>query len=151
MKYMRGLVLAIPLVLGVVGSNISDVKNINSYKGVYYDNFNYTDNVTFKRTEGLNLDYDASLRQVGDYYEIIFDVINDSNVDVEIANFKCNKDDSYIDYELTYENGKEIKTGDIIKKGQSKKIKYYVHYKNPIEEDNYQFDSSFSIDYEQVL
>ena len=61
------------------------------------------------------------------------------------------KDDSYIDYELTYGNGKKINKGDILKKGQKRQLKYRVQYKNPIEEDSYQFDSSFSIGYEQLL
>ena len=149
MKYIRGLVLAIPFVLVAVG-NISNANNIAS-KGIYYDNFNYTNNVTINEVKGTDIDYSAKLSEVGDYYEIVFDVINDTNVDMKISNCIYNKDDTYIDYELTYNNGKEINTGDIIKKGESKKIKYFVQYKNPIIEEDYLFDSSFSIGYEQVL
>ena len=150
MKDIRGLVLAIPFVLGIVGSSISDFRSVNNHRGVYYDNFTYTDNVTFKGTKGLSLDYNANLVRVGDYYEIVFDVINDSNVDVEVLSCIYNEDDAYLDYELTYVNGEAIKTGDIIKKGQSKKIKYYVKYKKQVEE-KYHFDTSFSINYGQVL
>ena len=150
MKYLNSLILVIPLLFGIINTDLSEIKNMNKHKGLYYDNFSYTDNVEFNGAEGLDIDYNASLNQVGDYYEIIFDVINDSSVDVEITGCTFNKDDNYIDYELSYENGNKIKNGDILKKGQSKKIKYRVLYKNMIE-GTYQFDSSFSIGYEQVL
>ena len=68
MKYLNGLILAIPLLFGIIHNNEI---NLNTYKGVYYDNFNYTDNVTFNGNDGLNIDYTANLNQVGDYYEIM--------------------------------------------------------------------------------
>ena len=151
MKYINSLVLAIPLLFSMVSTDFSEVNITNTHKGVYYDNFVYTDNVIFNGSKGLNIDYTASLEKVGDYYEISFEVINDSKVDVEISKCSYHKDDSYIDYELTYGNGKKINKGDILKKGQKRQLKYRVQYKNPIEEDSYQFDSSFSIGYEQVL
>ena len=150
MKYIRSLVLAIPIVLVAFG-NFSNANDIASKKGIYYDNFNYTNNVTINEAKGTDIDYNANLSRVGDYYEIVFDVINDTNTDMKITVCIYNEDDSYFDYELTYCNGKKINSGDIIKQGESKQIKYFVQYKNPITEDNYLFDSSFSIEYEQVL
>ena len=114
------------------------------------DNFNYTDNVTFNGNDGLNIDYTANLNQVGDYYEISFNVINDSKVDMEITNCDYHKNDEFINYELTYDNGKKVQQGDILKQGESKKIKYRVQYKKLIVENNYQVDTSFSINYEQI-
>ena len=149
MKYLRGL-LIIPIVLGAMKFNLTEIKQANN-KGVYYDNFKYTDNVIFNGSDGLNIDYTANLNRVGDYYEIAFDVINDSSVDVEISDCSYHDDDSYIDYELTYSDGKAIHEGDILKQGEKKQLKYRVLYKKQIEEDNYQFDSSFSLGYEQVL
>ena len=149
MKYLRGL-LIIPIVLGAMKFNLTEIKQANN-KGVYYDNFKYTDNVIFNGSDGLNIDYTANLNRVGDYYEIAFDVINDSIVDVEISDCSYHDDDSYIDYELTYSDGKAIHEGDILKQGEKKQLKYRVLYKKQIEEDNYQFDSSFSLGYEQVL
>ena len=150
MKFLKSLVLIVPVVLGVLNNNLSEVKD-NNHRGVYYDNFKYTDNVNFNGSEGLNIDYSAELKQVGDYYELVFDVINDSDVDVEVSNCDYNDDDKYIDYYLAYADGKEINEGDILKKGESKKLKYRVLYKNSITEDNYEFDSSFSIRYEQKI
>ena len=39
----------------------------------------------------------------------------------------------------------------LLKKGENKRLKYKVLYKNLINSDNYQFDSSFGLNYEQVL
>ena len=131
MKYFKSLILIIPLFVGIIGSNISDIKEFNNKKGVYYDNFNYTDNVILEEVDGTNIDYNAQLTTVGDY---IFP-----------------NDDKYIEYKLTYADGKAINTGDILKQGENKRIKYRVLYKNQVNEDNYQFDSSFSIGYEQLI
>ena len=147
MKYLNSLVILIPLVFGIVDSKLSEA----NHQGIYYDNFNYTDNVIFKGSTGQNIDYTAQLTNVGDYYEISFDVINDSSVDVKISNCVYHQDDPYINYQLTYEDGKSINEGDILKQGESKTVKYRVLYKNQIVEDSYQFDTSFSIGYEQVL
>lgn len=149
MKYLRGL-LIIPLIFGALKVNLAEI-NTSNRKGIYYDNFKYTDNVNFNSSKGLSIDYTANLQQVGDYYEITFDVVNDSSVDVEITNCSYHDNDAYINYELTYIDGKEIHEGDILKKGEKRQIKYRVLYKNQIEVENYQFDTSFSLDYEQIL
>ena len=150
MKYLESLVLIIPIVLGVLNNSLLGVDNSN-HKGVYYDNFKYTDNVQFNGSDGLNIDYNAELNHVGDYYELTFDVINDSDVDVEISNCDYKVDDPYIDYYLAYEDGHKIHEGDILKKGESKKLKYRVLYKNSITEEDYEFDSSFALGYEQKI
>ena len=41
--------------------------------------------------------------------------------------------------------------GDIIKKGESVRVKYKVLYKDYIIGDNYNLDTSFSILYEQTI
>lgn len=151
MKYFKGLILIIPLFVGIISSNISNVKGFNNKKGVYYDNFNYTNNVILEEVDGTNIDYNAQLNTVGDYYEITFDVINDSNIDVKISDCIFPNDDKYIEYRLTYADGERINTRDILKQGENKRIKYRVLYKNQVNEDNYQFDSSFSIGYEQLI
>ena len=148
---LKSVVLVIPIVLGIIGFNFSDIQTLKSKKGIYYDNFKYTDNVELIKAEGTDINYNDILINVGDYYEIVFDVINDSNVDIKVTDCIYNKDDSYINYELTYSNGQRINSGDIIKKGESKRIKYYVSYDKPIVEESYEVDSSFSIGYEQVL
>ena len=57
----------------------------------------------------------------------------------------------FIDYQLTYEDGSKILVGDILNQGERKRLKYRVLYKNSIENDSYELDSSFYISYQQVL
>lgn len=148
MKYLNWLILVVPLLLGMVNFNNSN--NIN-YRGIYYDNFSYSDNVIFKGSDGENIDYSAQLEKVGDYYDLSFDIINDTDVDVKVTDCVYNKEDPYIEYELLYSNGKEIKKGDILKSGDSIGVKYHVLYKNQIKEMSYDIDSGFSISYDQVI
>lgn len=150
MKYIKLLLIGLLAVIGLGYRTFSVNARNDLYKGVYYDNINYTDNVTFKSVDGVNIDYSAELNVPGDYYELTFDVINGTRYDIMITDCVYNENDDYIDYELTYEDGRKIKNGDIIKKGQSKRIKYKVLYKNLIQEE-YSFDTGFSIMYEQAF
>ena len=150
MKYLEVIVVGILFVGGILFHNFTgDTNALN--KGIYYDNVNYTDNVTFNRVDGLNIDYEAELNVPGDFYELNFDVVNSTKYDVEIADYIYNESDKYITYELCYADGKKIKNGDIIKAGETKKLKYKVSYVNPIEDNNYTFDTSFTIQYEQAI
>ena len=120
-----------------------------SEQGIYYDNVVYTDNVEFYGVDGLNLQYSAQMEKVGDSYELLFDVINDSSVDVEIVSLDLHQEDPYIQYNLSYEDGTAIQEGDTFLKGESRRVRYYVLYEHPVLEDEYQVDSSFQIHFEQ--
>ena len=96
-----------------------------------------------------NFNYSATLNDVGDYYEIDFDVVNPTEYDMEIDELDLNDDDKYINYSLIYENGDLVNIGDVIKNGESKTFKYIVFYENKVLEDNYDFDTSFNINYKQ--
>lgn len=150
MKYVKVMLVVLLAVIGLgyraFASASGDLK-----KGIYYDNIDYTDNVVFNKVDGANLDYSAELVKPGDSYELYFDVVNSTSYDVEITDCIYNEDDEYIDYDLVYENGDKINMGDIIKKGDSVRVKYRVLYKEYITEDEYEFDTSFSILYQQVI
>lgn len=149
MKYLKS-VLIIPLFFSIIGTHLTGVDN-NTNKGIYYDNFKYTDNVIFNSSKGTDVDYSANLKYVGDYYEITFDVINDSNYDVEISDYIIPDSNKYLEYDLSYLNDKEVSIGDVLKQGEAKTIKYKVLYKNQINVDHYEFNPYFSINYEQLL
>lgn len=121
----------------------------NDKNELYYDNFKHTSNVILSGVDGYNFDYSATLNKVGDYYEIVFDVINPTSYDMEISQLDLHKDDKYISYRLAYDDGSLVNIGDVIKKGESKTLKYVVLYENQVLEDNYYFDSSFNINYDQ--
>ena len=148
-EYMKAALVGVLLLLGIYSNSFS-VSNEKDKKGIYYDHVTYTDNVSFHGVDGLDLDFHGNLSYLGDFFEIDFDVVNDTSVDIEIA--KCQlQNNPYIEYQLTYDNGDDVQLGDVIKRGESKKLKYKVLYKNPILDQNYQFDSGFQIQYEQVL
>ena len=149
-KNIESIIITLLLLFGC-GYHAFNMDEKESYKGIYYDNLNYTDNVTINSLKGIELDYDASLNKVGDYFEIKFDVVNDSGVDVEISDLLVHENDEYINYDLTYSNGQKINNGDILKKGSKKKLKYKVSYLNNINQTGYTFDSEFSINYSQVI
>ena len=150
MKYFKVIVVGVLLFLGVM-FHVHSLDGNTLSKGIYYDNIDCTENVTFNGVDGTNLDYSAELTKPGDYYELYFDVVNSTHHDVEIADYIYNKDDDYIEYKLTYDNDNKIANGDIIKSGETKRLKYRVYYKDYIMDNNYTFDSSFYIYYEQVI
>lgn len=114
---------------------------------IYYDNFQYTDNVLFYGVDDLNVQYEGELSYLGDSYELSFDVVNSSNMDVGISDLVLQSHDPYLEYSLTYENGKKVLIGDTLKAGEKRRLKYHVLWKNPIDKDDYELDSSFYIDY----
>ena len=152
MKDIKVMLVGLLALIGVGYRSFAAETDTNLKGGIYYDNIEYTDNVVFNGVDGVNLDYNASFTTPGEYYELYFDIVNSTKYDIEISEYLCNDDDRHIDYELVYEDGSMINTGDIIEKGQSKRIKYRVLYKEAIkQEEDYKFDTSFSILYEQVM
>ena len=146
MKYLEIVLAGIGLAYFALFGNLSN----HSTHNIYYDNIQYTDNVEFLGTEGLDIHYIGELSYPGDYYELTFDVVNDSPYDVEVVKCFYQESDSYIEYQLSYDDGSDILLGDVLKKGEKRHLKYRVLYKDYIESDSYEFDASFNIRYEQV-
>ena len=151
MKYVKSLLITLLVVIGLGYRSFGANAHSDLEKGVYYDNIKYSDNITFNGVDGTNLDYSAEFNIPGDYYELSFDIVNDTKYDLKITDCILNEDDNYMGYKLTYADGKEVKVGDIIKQGTSKQVKYVVSYNEYIVEDNYQVDTSFYILYGQVI
>lgn len=151
MKYAKLMLVGLLAIIGLGYHNFTANASGDIKKGIYYDNIDYTDNVQFNSVDGVNIDYSVQFSNPGDYYELSFDVVNSTNYNVAISDCIVNNDDDYIAYKLTYDNGNEINTGDVIKRGESVRIKYVVLYKNYINEKNYVFDTSFTVLYEQVI
>ena len=148
MKYFNIVFITILFFGSVV---VGGMSNDQSKKGIYYDHVESTDNVQIYSVDGVDIDYSAELHNPGEYYELSFTVVNDSSVDVRVEDVFCPSNDSFIEYQLHYSNGNNIDKGDILKKGESREITYRVIYKNMIDSNDYQFDSSFGLQYEQVL
>lgn len=151
MKYAKTILIGLLAIISFGYHNLDINASSNMNKGIYYDNVSYTDNVVFNDVDGVNFDYSANLIRPGDYYELYFDVVNSTNYNIAITDCVYNSDDEYIKYELTYADGSVINIGDTIKKDESIRIKYKVLYKKYVVDDDYVFDTSFSILYEQVI
>lgn len=151
MKYVKVMLIGLLTIIGLGYHTFTANASGDLKKGIYYNNIDYTENVQFNSVDGVNIDYSAELVTPGDYYELYFDVVNSTNYNVAITDCIYNEDDTYIGYELTYENGDQINIGDVIKKGETVRVKYRVLYKDYITVDNYVLDTSFSILYEQVI
>ena len=147
-KYVNALVVGVLFFVGILFEGYA-IDNVKNDKGIYYDNVKYSENVKLNDVNGLNIDYNAELLAPGDFYELTFDVVNDSLYDVSFADITINDDDDYIDFDLTYSDGNSIKLGDVLKKGEKKQLKYKVLYKNLVLED-YEFDTNFMLNFEQV-
>ena len=143
MKYLKYFIVIFFIMNSFITSRETGPK-------IYYDNFQYTDNVSFYGVDGLNVQYEGDLSYLGDSYELSFDVVNTSSSDVEITHLIV-QEDPYLLYSLTYEDGNKIQVGDLLKKGETKRLKYNVLWKNPIDIDQYELDSSFYINYEQII
>ena len=115
-------------------------------KSLYYDNFRYTDNVEFRD----KFDYKANLVNIGDYYEITFDVVNESNNKYEVKDLLLNNNDKYFSYELVYMDNSRVNIGDKIDKNSTITMKYRVDYKKQVTNNNGDLDTSFNIEFGQL-
>ena len=141
---MKKVVLILILVVSILFINTSRVDSRN--KNIYYDNFRYTDNVDFKDM----FDYHVDLVNVGDYYEITFDVVNSTDDKYELKNISINEDSEYFNYDLVYLNGKNVNVGDVVNKNSVITLKYRVEYKKQVNK-NEDIDSSFGLEYGQLF
>ena len=131
---------------------------------IYFDNIKVKEGsikpvvdafITDSKTEVL---YVISLEKPGDYYSFDVDVINDGNIDAEIYNIIeksiNDRQKKFLDYRVTYSDGKEISLGDNLLKNTKKTISIYLKYKddlNPedLPEENDDLSLSYKIDYVQ--
>ena len=149
MKNIRIIFIGLLLFVGIVFSLGFSYSYSN--RGVHYENVRYSDNVTFYGVDDVNFHYSADLSKVGDSYELIFDVVNDNDVDMVISECSYHEDDPYLTYQLTYLDGKIVKEGDVLEKNDTKTLKYIVTYQSPLLDGEYELDSSFHIHYDQKI
>ena len=142
MKNKIIIVLAIIVCIFVINTNRVSGRD----KNLYYDNFRYTSNVDFKD----NFNYHVNLDNVGDYYEIIFDVVNESDNLYGVEDLIINNNDEYFSYGLTYMDNSKVNIGDKIDKNSITTMKYRVDYKKQVTNNNGDLDTSFNIEFGQL-
>lgn len=112
--------------------NVLENKKIN----VYFENQEQNEILNFK-TSPTTISFSIYLK-TQDEYQYSLDVVNESDIDVKLNEiFKTTTSDDVL-YNITWENGEEIKENDIIEKNSRKKINIYIK-NNTLEEKNYDF------------
>lgn len=95
-------------------------------------------NADAKTDTDINLN--TELANPGDYTEFLVDITNNSNKDAKIDTIEktglTEQQKKYIDYNITYLNGKEVKVGDVFKRGETKTAKVRVEYLTNISKDD---------------
>lgn len=92
-------------------------------------------NATTTLINNTMIDYNIYLSRMNDFYSFTVDITNNSSMDAKIDNIKTSllseKESKILKYICSYaDNGISLKKGDILKSGETKKIRFYVVYNN---------------------
>ena len=84
-----------------------------------------------------NINFEVSLNLPGDFYEFTVDVVNGGTIDAMIESINKTPDLSteqqkYLNYTVSYENGKEIVSKQLVNKESFVRLKVRVEYKSDI-------------------
>ena len=131
------VVAAILLSVTTVYAYKKDLIKINDGKmsvfDITYNNVRKTEgngSVDTKTDTDVNLN--TELSNPGDYTEFLVDITNNSDKDARIDVIEktglTEQQKKYLDYSITYLDGKEVKVGDIFKSGETKTAKVRVEY-----------------------
>jgi len=132
---------------------------------IYFDNVRKsTDSVTsthdaeITNYEKTRIDFNANLKEPGDFYEFTVYTVNDGSIDAmvdSVEKYNLTEDQlKYLDFTVTYDNGREIKRCDPLDAHTRKRIKAIVKFKDGLELNNYptegvSLDLYFNINYVQ--
>ena len=119
-------------VLVSIGTYTVSASN-NSELKVYFTNITYNNNGIAKITDNrLGIEFDCNLVKVNDKFIVTFDVINEGEIDAVVDIFNLvglnEKNDKFLNYSVTYEDGSKINNGDVLHSNTSKTIKLVVAY-----------------------
>ena len=107
-----------------------------------------------------NIEFTANLRNPGDFYEFTVYTVNDGTIDAEIESIEktilTEEQQKYLDFEVKYDDGEEIKRCDILKAGTRRLIKAVVKYKEGLAVEDYpsngvSLNFFFKINYSQNI
>lgn len=113
---------------------------------VFFDNLKVIDGSVTPIEEATidssktSISYSLLLTNPGEYYSFYVDIVNDGDYDAYLYDIinegLSEKQKKYIDYDITYENGDPIKVNDILKKGEKKKIKFFLKFDEDVNDDD---------------
>ena len=165
-----GIVLLATISLGtaLVSSllNISGKTTIKENSWVIYfdsvrkstDSVTATEDARITNFEKTRIDFSVNLTEPGDFYEFTVYTVNDGSIDAMVdsvdKSILTENQLKYLDFSVTYDNGREIKRCDALDAHTRKRIKAIVKFKDgvdisdyPTEETN--LDLFFDINYVQ--
>ena len=134
------LILSISIGFAVLSSTISIGSNIgiaDASFDVHFDNVEKIDssieNDTYSYSDSnTTLNFNITLDKPGDYVDYKVYVVNAGTIDAYLDSITINipqAAQNYITYTLTYNNGTNLTTGDLLKKGTDKPLKLHIEYK----------------------
>ena len=87
---------------------------------------------------GNTLSFSAHLDVPGDYYEFVVDVVNDGSIDAMIDSIVVtptltDSQKKYLKYEVSYQNGEDVSTKQVLYSGSTMPITVRVEYKRDLE------------------
>ncbi len=108
---------------------------------IHYKNVNSSSENGKVYLEGnSDIYFKCDLKQPGDIYEFTVDMVNESNkdakVDEKFITELSDKQQRYLKYTVTYEDGTEIKKNDILKSNETKTLKIKVEFLFDITEED---------------
>ena len=108
--------------------------------------------------EKTNIEFTANLNNPGDFYEFTVYTVNDGSIDAAVSSIEktelTEEQAKYLTFDVTYDDGSEIKRCDVLKANDRRLVKAVVKFKEGLDINDYPSDGvsltlSFKINYEQ--
>ena len=165
-----GIVLMFSITLGTaLLSSLLTIKGNTNIKEnswiIYFDSVRKsTDSVASNNDaritnyEKTRIEFSANLKEPGDFYEFTVYTVNDGTIDAMVDSVEkfelTDAQKKYLDFSVTYDNGREIKRCDPLDAGTRKRIKAIVKFKEGVDINDYSneevnLDLYFDIHYVQ--
>ena len=109
------------------------------FENVVLSNKNTVDGTPILSDNSTTLEYTINFHKPGDYYSFTVDVVNKGTMDAMISHIAeaglTDEQKNLINYTLTYEDGTELMSQDVVKAGKTKKLVVVVQYNFDITND----------------
>lgn len=139
------LILSISIGFAILSSTLSIDSNISIADAsfdVHFDNVekinSSIENDTYTYSENNTvLNFAVPLDKPGDYVDYKLYVVNSGTIDAALDSITVNIPQAaqdYITYSLTYYNGSNPTSGDLLKRGTNKPLKIHIEYKYDIDD-----------------
>ena len=138
------LLLLISIGFSVISTTLNIVGSTSVSKNtwdIHFENVQVVDGSVVAATPLISnndarVSYSVTLNMPGDFYEFTVDVVNDGTIDGMLDSLDKTTLTSdqlkYLNYYVTYSDGLEIKSDDILKAGKSEKLLVHIDYKKDL-------------------